>query len=227
MQKHVNLVDLVKSFPTNIYLQNLASIQKRTSRLKFAHLAGKSEKGSVSNLSTKAAPRAARRRRSCRRPGGRRRLFRRAAVRGEGKLFFRSSSALARSSPERFERARQKKWCRSRELRMQPQSEEFFILNKRNFVQVWHDVSSSPRTSPITRFSAILSQAALAWSDAHGGREPTRPQPPQEKGGQRQGALRRVAQRQQQRCLRVAGPCALRPAAPLRAPERRPRDALR
>ena len=38
MQKHVNLVDLVKSFPTNIYLQNLASIQKRTSPVKFAHL---------------------------------------------------------------------------------------------------------------------------------------------------------------------------------------------
>ena len=35
MQKHVNLVDLVKSFPTNIYLQNLASIQPRTSLLKF------------------------------------------------------------------------------------------------------------------------------------------------------------------------------------------------
>ena len=43
MQKHVNLVDLVKSFPTNIYLQNLASIQKRTSPVKFAHLAEKSE----------------------------------------------------------------------------------------------------------------------------------------------------------------------------------------
>ena len=53
MQKHVNLVDLVKSFPTNIFLQNLASIQKRTSPLKFAHLAEKLEKGSVSNLSTK------------------------------------------------------------------------------------------------------------------------------------------------------------------------------
>ena len=53
MQKHVNLVDLVKSFPTNIHLQNLASIQKRTSPLKFAHLAEKSEKGSTSNLSTK------------------------------------------------------------------------------------------------------------------------------------------------------------------------------
>ena len=55
MQKHyfVYLVDLVKSFPTNIYLQNLASIQKRTSPVKFAHLAEKSGKGSISNLSTK------------------------------------------------------------------------------------------------------------------------------------------------------------------------------
>ena len=53
MQKHVNLVDLVKSFPTNIYLQNLTSIQKRTTPIKFAHLAEKSEKGSMSNLSTK------------------------------------------------------------------------------------------------------------------------------------------------------------------------------
>ena len=53
MQKHVNLVDLVKSFPTNIFSQNLASIQKRTSPLKFDHLAEKSEKGSISNLSTK------------------------------------------------------------------------------------------------------------------------------------------------------------------------------
>ena len=53
MQKRVNLVDLVKSFPTNIYLQNLASIQKRTSPVKFAHLAEKSGKGSISNLSTK------------------------------------------------------------------------------------------------------------------------------------------------------------------------------
>ena len=55
MQKHVNLVDLVKSFPTNILLQNLASIQKRTSSVKFAHLAEKSGKGSISNLSTKVA----------------------------------------------------------------------------------------------------------------------------------------------------------------------------
>ena len=35
MQKHVNLADLVKSFPTNIFLQNLASIQPRTSLVKF------------------------------------------------------------------------------------------------------------------------------------------------------------------------------------------------
>ena len=55
MQKHVNLVDLVKSFPTNIFLQALASIKKRTSPIRFDHLADKSEKGSISNLSTKAA----------------------------------------------------------------------------------------------------------------------------------------------------------------------------
>ena len=53
MQKHVNLVNLVKSFPTNIYLQNLASIQKRTSPVMFAHLAEKSGKGSIPNVSTK------------------------------------------------------------------------------------------------------------------------------------------------------------------------------
>ena len=34
-------------------MQNLASIQKRTSPIKFAYLAEKSEKGSISNLSTK------------------------------------------------------------------------------------------------------------------------------------------------------------------------------
>ena len=54
MQKHVNLVDLVNSFPTNIYLQNLASIQKRKGPVKFAHLDEKSGKSSMSNLSTKA-----------------------------------------------------------------------------------------------------------------------------------------------------------------------------
>ena len=36
VQKYVHLVDLVKSFPTNIFLQKLASIQKRTSPIKFA-----------------------------------------------------------------------------------------------------------------------------------------------------------------------------------------------
>ena len=36
MQKHANLVDLDKSFPTSIYLQNSASIQPRTSLSKFA-----------------------------------------------------------------------------------------------------------------------------------------------------------------------------------------------
>ena len=69
MQKHVNLVDLVKSFPTNINLQNLASIQKRTSPVKFAHLAEKSENGSISNPSTKASS-------APRRPAPRRALLR-------------------------------------------------------------------------------------------------------------------------------------------------------
>ena len=53
MQKNANLVDIVKSFPTNMFLQHLASIQKRTSPVKFAHLAEKSDNGSTSNLSTK------------------------------------------------------------------------------------------------------------------------------------------------------------------------------
>ena len=55
MQKQVNHVDPVKSFPTNIFLQNLASIQKRTSPIKFDHLADKSEKASISNLSTEVS----------------------------------------------------------------------------------------------------------------------------------------------------------------------------
>ena len=54
VQKHVNPVDLVKSLPTKIFLQYLASIQKRTSPVKLAHLAEKSGKGSISNLSAKA-----------------------------------------------------------------------------------------------------------------------------------------------------------------------------
>ena len=65
VQKHVNLVDLVKSFPTNSFLQNLASIQRRTSPLKFAHLAEKSEKGSISNLSTKPPTVSRSEKRSC------------------------------------------------------------------------------------------------------------------------------------------------------------------
>ena len=36
MQKHVNLVDLVRSFPTSIYLQNMASMQPRTSPCEIA-----------------------------------------------------------------------------------------------------------------------------------------------------------------------------------------------
>ena len=66
MQKHVNLVYLVKSFPTNIFLQKLALVQERTSPIKFAHLAEKSENGWISNLSTKggAAARSGGRRRS-------------------------------------------------------------------------------------------------------------------------------------------------------------------
>ena len=35
MQKHVNLVDLVNSFPTSIFLQNLVSIQPIKSLLKI------------------------------------------------------------------------------------------------------------------------------------------------------------------------------------------------
>ena len=55
MRKHVNPLDPVKSFPKNIFLQNLPSIQKRTSPVKFDHeiLAEKLEYGSISNLSTK------------------------------------------------------------------------------------------------------------------------------------------------------------------------------
>ena len=47
MQKHVNLVDLVKGLPTNIHLQNLASIQLITSLTKFDHLAEKSEQNQI------------------------------------------------------------------------------------------------------------------------------------------------------------------------------------
>ena len=47
VQKHVNLVDLVKSFRTNIFLENLASTQKRTSPIKIDDLAEKSDEGSI------------------------------------------------------------------------------------------------------------------------------------------------------------------------------------
>ena len=59
VQKHVNLIDLVKTQQLSneylmIFLQHLASMQKRTIPIKFAHLAEKSEDDSISNLSTKA-----------------------------------------------------------------------------------------------------------------------------------------------------------------------------
>ena len=38
VQKYVSLVDLVKSFQKNTYLQNLASIQPRTDLSKFAKI---------------------------------------------------------------------------------------------------------------------------------------------------------------------------------------------
>ena len=92
MQKHVNLVDLVKSFPTNIFSQNLASIQKRTSPLKFdyfIYLADKSEQGSISNLSTKdptpvLAETASRRRRGVGRSAKTEKEMKRTRARGGG-----------------------------------------------------------------------------------------------------------------------------------------------
>ena len=73
MQKHVNLVDLVKSFPTNIFLQKFGVDTEENEPIKFAHLAEKSADGSISNLSTKArGARRARRARASRwtRKGG-------------------------------------------------------------------------------------------------------------------------------------------------------------
>ena len=43
-----------RAFLPNIFLQNFASIERLTSPTKFDHLAEKLEKGSISNLSTKA-----------------------------------------------------------------------------------------------------------------------------------------------------------------------------
>ena len=54
MQRIGNLVDLEKRCKMSIWLQNFASIQPRTSPVKFDHLAEKSEKDTVSNLAPKA-----------------------------------------------------------------------------------------------------------------------------------------------------------------------------
>ena len=53
VQRNANLVDLEKCCKLRLLSISEVSIQKRTSPLKFAHLAEKSENGSVSNLSTK------------------------------------------------------------------------------------------------------------------------------------------------------------------------------
>ena len=55
MQRIANLVDLEKRCKMSIWTQKSALIQLRTSPLKLDDLAEKSEKSSVSNLSTKAA----------------------------------------------------------------------------------------------------------------------------------------------------------------------------
>ena len=54
MQRIGNLVDLEKRCKMSIWLQTFASIQPRASPVKFYHLAEKSEKDAVSNLSPKA-----------------------------------------------------------------------------------------------------------------------------------------------------------------------------
>ena len=54
VQRIGNLVDLEKRCKMSIWLQNFASIQPRTSPVKFDHLAEKSEKDTVSNLAPKA-----------------------------------------------------------------------------------------------------------------------------------------------------------------------------
>ena len=55
MQKHVNLVDLVKGFPTTICLQRFVSIQPRTSLSKFAKKSPKVRK-KVRNIIGEEAP---------------------------------------------------------------------------------------------------------------------------------------------------------------------------
>ena len=67
MQKHVNLVDLVKSLPTNIFLQNFVSIRPRTSPVKFewfgpspsAHLPTKAATAPAATAPAAASRRAA------------------------------------------------------------------------------------------------------------------------------------------------------------------------
>ena len=59
MQRIANLVFLEKCCKMRIWVQKSASMQKRTSPLKFAHLAEKLEFNSVPNLSTKRATSAA------------------------------------------------------------------------------------------------------------------------------------------------------------------------
>ena len=60
-QKFVNLVDLEKFYKMSIWLQKSASIQPRTSPIKFDHSAEKSEQDTVLYLSTKVARRLSRR----------------------------------------------------------------------------------------------------------------------------------------------------------------------
>ena len=55
MQRIGNLVDLEKRCKISTWQQNFASIQPRTSPIKFDHLAEKSEKDTVSNLAPKPA----------------------------------------------------------------------------------------------------------------------------------------------------------------------------
>ena len=57
VQRIANLVDLEKPCKMTIWLLSWLSIQPRTSPLKFDHFVVKSEKGSISNLSTKVTRR--------------------------------------------------------------------------------------------------------------------------------------------------------------------------
>ena len=57
VQRNVNLVDLEKCWKMRIWTQKSASIQKKTSPLKFDNFAEKSEKDTVSYLSSKAMTR--------------------------------------------------------------------------------------------------------------------------------------------------------------------------